>query len=219
MCRVSNLRRGGSSSSIPMRTPTRHPRWLRELVEAVNDRLRLYPDPMATEFRRAAAELNGVEPDMVLAGNGSDDLLTILIRAFVGPGDLAGYPSPSYLLYSTLIALQGGRARRSFPTRPTGHSIKRHWPFPVSSSSSWPILTVRRGRRSCASNAALAGSLDCPLIVDEAYADFADPRYHAMPLLRDHPNVIVTRSFSKGYSLAGIRLGYLVAREARSWPN
>ena len=60
--------------------------------------------------------------------------------------------------------------------------------------------------------AELAGSLDCPLIVDEAYADFADPRYHAMPLLDDHPNVIVTRSFSKGYSLAGIRLGYLVAR-------
>jgi histidinol-phosphate aminotransferase len=60
--------------------------------------------------------------------------------------------------------------------------------------------------------AELAGSLDCPLIVDEAYADFADPRYHAMPLLKDHPNVIVTRSFSKGYSLAGIRLGYLVGR-------
>ena len=59
--------------------------------------------------------------------------------------------------------------------------------------------------------AELAGSLDCPLVVDEAYADFADPRHHAMPLLEDHPNLIVTRSFSKGYSLAGIRLGYLVA--------
>ena len=54
--------------------------------------------------------------------------------------------------------------------------------------------------------------LDCPLVVDEAYADFADPRCHSMPLIKDHPNVIVTRSFSKGYSLAGIRLGYLVAR-------
>ncbi len=54
--------------------------------------------------------------------------------------------------------------------------------------------------------------LDCPLIVDEAYGDFADPRCHAVPLLAAHPNVIVTRSFSKGYSLAGIRLGYLVGR-------
>ena len=65
---------------------------------------------MATEFRRTAAELHGVEPDMVLAGNGSDDLLTIITRAFVGPGDLAGFPTPSYLLYSTLVALQDGRS-------------------------------------------------------------------------------------------------------------
>ncbi len=54
--------------------------------------------------------------------------------------------------------------------------------------------------------------LDCPLLVDEAYADFADPHFHAAPLIADHPNVIVSRSFSKGYGLAGIRLGYLVAR-------
>ena len=64
---------------------------------------------MATEFRTAAAELHGVDPDMILAGNGSDDILTIITRAFVGPGGLAAYPSPSYLLYSTLIRLQDGR--------------------------------------------------------------------------------------------------------------
>ena len=85
------------------------PRVKDALAEAIGDRLRLYPDPMATEFRRTAAQLHGVEPDMVLAGNGSDDLLTIMTRAFVGPGDPAGFPSPSYLLYSTLIALQDGR--------------------------------------------------------------------------------------------------------------
>ena len=83
------------------------PRVKAALVEAVSDRLRLYPDPMATEFRQAAAQLHGVEPEMVLAGNGSDDLLTIITRAFVGPGDLAAFPSPSYLLYSTLIAAPG----------------------------------------------------------------------------------------------------------------
>ena len=68
------------------------PRVKSALVEAVGDRLRLYPDPMATEFRTAAARLHGVEPDMVLAGNGSDDLLTILTRAFVGPGRPGGVP-------------------------------------------------------------------------------------------------------------------------------
>ena len=60
--------------------------------------------------------------------------------------------------------------------------------------------------------AELAEALPCPLIVDEAYADFAQD--HCVDLVREHPNVIVTRSFSKGYSLAGIRLGYLVAQPA-----
>ena len=59
--------------------------------------------------------------------------------------------------------------------------------------------------------AELLRAVDCPVLVDEAYADFAAPRYHSIPLLRDHPNLIVSRSFSKGYSLAGIRLGYLAA--------
>ena len=86
------------------------PRVKAAIAEAVSDRLRLYPDPMATEFCRTAAQLHGVEPDMVLAGNGSDDLLTIVTRAFVGPGDLAAFATPSYLLYSTLVQLQDGRA-------------------------------------------------------------------------------------------------------------
>ena len=59
--------------------------------------------------------------------------------------------------------------------------------------------------------AELLRTVDCPVLVDEAYADFADPRYHSIPLLREHPNLIVSRSFSKGYSLAGIRMGYLAA--------
>ncbi len=60
--------------------------------------------------------------------------------------------------------------------------------------------------------AELARTVPCPLVVDEAYADFAEE--HCVSLVRDHPNIIVTRSFSKGYSLAGIRLGYLVAQAA-----
>ena len=67
------------------------PRVKAAIVEAVTDRLRLYPDPMATAFCRAAARLHGVEPEMVLAGNGSDDVLTIVTRAFVGPGDPAAF--------------------------------------------------------------------------------------------------------------------------------
>ena len=188
------------------------PRVKAALVEAVNDRLRLYPDPLATAFCQAVASLHGVEPEMVMAGNGSDDLLTIITRAFVGPGDLAAFPSPSYLLYSTLIALQDGRSVVvPYPSDWTLDSsaaaipgLKLFW-LANPDSPSGTALTREQ-------IAELAGRLDCPLVVDEAYADFADPRCHAMPLIEDHPNVIVTRSFSKGYGLAGIRLGYLVAR-------
>ena len=74
-----------------------------------------------------------------------------------------------------------------------------------------PTPTVPPAPRSPAQQVAeLAQALPCPLVVDEAYADFAEE--HCIRLVRDHPNVIVTRSFSKGYSLAGIRLGYLVAQ-------
>jgi histidinol-phosphate aminotransferase len=181
------------------------------LVAAVTDRLRLYPDPMATAFRTVAARLHGVDADMVLAGNGSDDLLTIITRAFVGPGERAAFMSPSYLLYSTLIGLQDGQAV-VVPYAPD-------WTIDWSALDSRGFKLVYLANPDSPSGtafdrdqiAALASKLDCPLIVDEAYADFADPRFHAMPLVADHANVIVTRSFSKGYSLAGIRLGYLVA--------
>jgi histidinol-phosphate aminotransferase len=188
------------------------PRVKSAVAEAVNDRLRLYPDPMATEFRKVVAELNGVEPDMVLAGNGSDDLLTILTRAFIGQGDLAAYPTPSYLLYSTLIALQDGHAA-VVPYTPDWKLERGALAIPglkvffLANPDSPSGTALTRDQI-----AELASSLECPLIVDEAYGDFADPRCHAMPLLKEHSNVIVTRSFSKGYSLAGIRLGYLVAR-------
>ena len=106
-----------------------------------------------------------------------------------------------------MVALSSCRTRR------TGHSKRRPWRSPDSSCFSWPIPIVPRGQRIDREQIAeVASSLDCPLVVDEAYADFADPRYHATPLLKNHPNLIITRSFSKGYSLAGIRLGYLIAR-------
>jgi len=188
------------------------PRVKAALLEAVTDRLRLYPDPLSTEFCKVAARLHGVEPDMVMAGNGSDDLLTILTRAFIGPGEPAAFPSPSYLLYPTLVALQDGRSvvvpySRDWTLDPNELKIPGLKLFWLANPDSPSGTALAREQI-----AVLAGTLDCPLVVDEAYADFADPRCHAMPLLEDHPNLIVTRSFSKGYSLAGIRLGYLVAR-------
>jgi histidinol-phosphate aminotransferase len=167
---------------------------------------------LATELCTTAAQLHGLEREMVLAGNGSDDLLTIITRAFVGPGDLAASASPSYLLYTTLIALQDGRGV-TIPYQP-------EWTLDLARLKVPGLKLVYLANPDSPSGTALgretiaelASMLDCPLVVDEAYADFADPRCHAVPLIAAHPNVIVTRSFSKGYGLAGIRLGYLVGR-------
>ena len=66
-----------------------------------------YPDPVGNSFRRRAAEVLGVEPEWILCGNGSDDILTILTRAYVGEGDLLRMPYPSNILYRTLAEIQG----------------------------------------------------------------------------------------------------------------
>jgi histidinol-phosphate aminotransferase len=170
------------------------------------------PYPPSPKVKAAVAELHGVGADMVLAGNGSDDVLTIVTRAFLGPGDPAAFATPSYLLYATLIQLQDARA--------VVVSYSADWTIDLAALAVPGLKLVYLANPDSPSGTAmsretiaeLAATLDCPLLVDEAYADFADPRFHAMPLLEEHPNLIVARSFSKGYSLAGIRLGYLVAR-------
>jgi histidinol-phosphate aminotransferase len=183
------------------------PRVLAALGEVVTgERLRKYPDPMGTAFREVAARLHGVEPDNVLIGNGSDDLLTIVTRAFVPEGGLVVSPAPSYLLYRTLAELQGAR----FQTVP----FTADWQLPHP----WPLrrthLTFLANPNSpsgtlvpAADLERLAGELDGPLLIDEAYVDFADA--HALHLTR-LPNVMVTRTLSKSYSLAGVRFGYAV---------
>src|SRR5436309_11685283 len=71
--------------------------------------LRKYPQPLGDSFRYAASRVLGVDPDSILIGNGSDDILTILTRAFVPQGGLVASPTPSYLLYRTLAEIQGAR--------------------------------------------------------------------------------------------------------------
>src|SRR5947209_17553197 len=86
------------------------PRVLEALRAALTgDRLRKYPDPVGTAFRQTAGRVLGVDPDGILIGNGSDDILTIVTRAFVPEGGRVVSPTPSYLLYRTLAELQGAR--------------------------------------------------------------------------------------------------------------
>ena len=179
--------------------------------EVLRRGLQKYPHAMADPFRREAAKLWGVEPDWILCGNGSDDILTIATRAFVGQGQLLRLPYPSYVLYKTLAQIQGARSeeihfqsdwslgddftaaaeglRLAFlpnPNSPTGTIISRD-----------EIL-------------ALAERLPCPLLVDEAYADFAE--FNCVDLVAQNEKILVSRTLSKSYALAGLRFGYVVAQ-------
>lgn len=187
------------------------PRVIEAIQRAATDRLRLYPDPLATAFREAAAKLLGVEPDWILAGNGCDDILTIATRSFVGAGDLVRFPYPTYILYETLAELQEGAVETV--------SFAADWrlPYELGSAGERLRLVFLPNPNSPSGTLAapeeirdLAGRLDVPLLLDEAYVDFAERDCAA--LAAELENVIVARTLSKSYSLAGLRFGYCVAR-------
>jgi histidinol-phosphate aminotransferase len=170
-----------------------------------------YPDPLATAFRVRAGEILGFDPDWLLCGNGSDDLLTIVTRTFVGQGQWLRLPYPSYILYKTLAQLQGARGEEVHFERDWSMSARFAEPredlrlvFLPNPNS--PSGTMLRG----AQVAELAERLPCPLLVDEAYVDFAEE--NCLDLVRRNEKVMVSRSLSKSHALAGLRFGYLVAQ-------
>jgi histidinol-phosphate aminotransferase len=177
----------------------------------VQQGLQKYPDPLATAFRTRAGERLGLDPDWILCGNGSDDILTIVTRAFVGPGDAVRFANPTYLLYRTLAQLQD--ARCDVVNYQDDWSLGDEFTKPASdlklaylANPNSPSGTQLPPARV----ADLAAALPCPLLIDEAYADFAES--NCLALVTGHENVMVTRTLSKSYALAGLRFGYLVAQ-------
>ena len=172
------------------------------------DRLRKYPDPSGLAFRKAAAKVLDVDPDAILIGNGSDDILTIVTRAFVPEGGLLTSPTPSYILYRSLAEIQGARFEAIPYT--ANWQLPEPWPRPAANLTF--VANPNSPSGTMVPNAALetlARSLRGPLVVDEAYVDFAET--NAVELARRLPNLIVTRTLSKSYSLAGLRFGFGVA--------
>lgn len=183
------------------------------IQRAAGSRLNLYPDPLAKCFREVAAPLFDVDPDWILPGNGSDENLTMLMRTFVDPGESIAFPYPSYILYGTLAEIQGAnfehlplRADWSFNTAACQPVVNRSKivfiPNPNSPSGNrWSheeVLTMMPARGL--------------LVVDEAYGDFARPRHEGELLKGDSADrIVLTRTLSKSYSLAGIRFGFAVA--------
>lgn len=186
------------------------PKVLTAIKEAVNESLRLYPDPIATAARIKIAEILNTKPERVMAGNGSDDLLSIIVRSFAGPGDRIVFPYPSYMLYKTLAELQDGIACAidftedySLPKDFIVEGAKVTFLANPNSPSGTMISPKEISK--------IASKIDGVLVVDEAYADFAND--HCLSLVEQHDNILILRTLSKSYSLAGIRLGFCIAQE------
>ena len=186
------------------------------LLASTDDSLRLYPDPTARDLREAAAARYSVSPDQVLAGNGSDDCLTILYRAFLPPGSRVACPWPTYGLYDTLASLQGVEI-----VHVDYRVTARSWELPeaLARQDAKLVLVANPNNPSATLSPVdelrrLADRVDGILVVDEAYVDFAPAGSSLIPYLASHPNLVVLRTFSKSYALAGARLGLLFADAA-----
>ncbi|MGH7905723.1 MAG: histidinol-phosphate transaminase [Candidatus Binataceae bacterium] len=182
----------------------------RALAEMPADVLRLYPSPRADPLIAKAAEVYGIPSEMILAGNGSDELLAMLFRATLDKGDRAAWPLPTYSLYDTLAAEREAQViaipwRRGFRL-PLDELADAHARLTIvcnpnaPSGNLTPVPMLERLARRIGERI---------LVIDEAYVDFADA--NALGLVRRHPNVVVLRTFSKSYSLAGMRLGLCFA--------
>lgn len=201
------------------------PKVLAATRAAVDGRLRLYPNPAADALRTRLATLHDCAPGNLIVGNGSDELLALAIRAFVEPSDseegrtnpsqaTVQYLWPSYSLYPVLAGIHGARtapvALGSDFALPPLRSRRDGATWNLQAALTFittPNAPSGRGY-STADLDALCRAIRGIVVLDEAYVDFAEE--NAMELALRHPHVLVSRTFSKAYSLCFQRVGYFV---------
>ena len=173
------------------------------------EKLRRYPDPVGTEFREAAGKVNGLGAEYIMCCNGGDELLSIAVRSFCDKTRTMAYPSPTYSLYPVLAELD----EVPILEIPFGDDYS----LPAKLFNTGAALTIVCNPNapsgtlvSCGELGKLAASLKGILLVDEAYVDFSPAT--CVELVKKFDNVIILRSMSKGYSLAGLRFGYAIAQ-------
>jgi histidinol-phosphate aminotransferase len=181
------------------------PRVLEAIKAAANESLRLYPSPTAQPAREAIARRFRLDPRQVAVGNGADELIEMCFRAFAGAGDAVAYLTPTYPLLEPLCRIHEA-VPSTHPTEQFHELPPSLGPDPaplkfiVNPNSPTGALFATRDVE-----AALAASSGV-VVIDEAYADFAP--HSCLPLLERHENVLLLRTFSKSYALAGMRIGF-----------
>lgn len=202
------------------------PKVLSAMRAAIDGRMRLYPNPSAQLLREQLANLHKCSPDQIIIGNGSDELLALGVRAFVEPaanGDSASsepsksrvqYFGPSYSLYPVLAETHGATPY-SVPLLedfglPSVSQLRRgkRWDFQAALTFiTTPNAPSGRGY-STRELEVLCSAMKAVVVLDEAYVDFADE--NALELCLKYPHVIISRTFSKAYSLCFQRIGYWI---------
>ena len=181
------------------------PKVIEAIKAAAGESLRLYPSPTAAPAREAIARRFAVDPSQVAVGNGGDDLIELCFRAFAGAGDAVAFPTPTYPLFEPLCRMHEARASM--------HPTERPAELPPSlAMDPAPLkLIVNPNSPTGALFAvedveAVVAASSGAVVIDEAYVDFA-PR-SCVHLLERFGNVIILRTFSKSYGLAGMRIGF-----------
>ena len=197
------------------------PKVLAAVKNGVDARLRLYPNPACEKLREKLAKLHGCQPQNIIVGNGSDELLALAVRCFVEPklnSKLAKatvqYFTPSYSLYPVLADIHGA-AKNPVPLKqdfslPSVAELKRekNWRFDAALT----FVTTPNAPSGCGYKTSelekLCRTQKGVIVLDEAYVDFAEE--NALKLALKFPHVLVARTFSKAYSLCFQRVGYFV---------
>src|SRR5690606_23643729 len=175
--------------------------------------LRRYPQPLANEFRTLAAQQHQLTADCILPTNGGDELLRLVITTFVDAGDVIAVAEPSYSLYPVLAAIQDCEVARiplgedwrmgaDFVTQLNATGAKLA--FIVNPHAPTGLLAPVEELRT------IVQKFQGVVVIDEAYVDFVDPElnHDTSPLIKEFDNVLILRTMSKGYSLAGLRFAY-----------
>ena len=172
---------------------------------------RKYPDPLSTKLREAIAERFGFTADNIVVGNGSDEILRMICHAFPTSGDNVGQLEPSFTFYPVLNQMFGLNTVR-FPVNNEGQPVK---PLELDNVSLFFLANPNPPYGTPYAPAWIAevaeNNPECLIVVDEAYADFADE--NCLELVHKYQNIALSRTFSKSHSLAGMRIGYAIGNE------
>jgi histidinol-phosphate aminotransferase len=182
---------------------------LEAIKESCGDKLRRYPNPTSIALRTLFAKENGFNVDNIFAGNGSDEIFTLLFRGFIEPDGVAAFPYPSYSLYYSLAEANGIKYDKINLDKNLDvdfdRFLKKKYSLVIIANPNNPT------GRGCGLKEvkSFLDKFRGLLVIDEAYVDFCGETL--LSFAKDFENVIVTRSFSKSYSLAGLRVGLAVA--------